>query len=115
MNKELESELLDRVVASAIVSVGTKYVVEVERELLLLRLEVIEKGNAIGNVELLGAVEERLRSVQERMNGLSGEVLRVMLDVKRELARLGSSTSPAADKSSGKKRGRPAKNSNASE
>jgi len=112
MNKELESELLDRVVASAIVSVGTKYVVEVERELLLLRLEVIEKGNAIGNVELIGTVEERLRNVHERMNGLSGEVLRVLLDVKRELARLGGSTSQARSKANAKKRGRPAKNSN---
>ena len=114
MNKDLESELLDRVVASAIVSVGTKYVVEVERELLLLRLEVIEKGNSIGNIELIGAVEERLRIVQERMNGLSGEVLRVMMDVKRELSRLGRTTNTSVPKGTSKKRGRPAKNSSGS-
>lgn len=109
MGIEGEKELMERVVASAIVSVGTKYIVDVERELLMLRLEIIEKGNSLGNLELLSQIEERLRTVHDRMNGLSGDLYRVMLEVKRELTKLTSHSSLGATGKAGKKRGRPPK------
>ena len=108
MSKGLENALLDRVVASAIVSVCTRYVVEVERELLSLRLQVFERGTELGNIELLGTVEERLSNVHDRMNGLSGDVLKLMTEVRKELSRIGS-TGTADPDSQGKKRGRPPK------
>ncbi len=109
MGIEGEKELMERVVASAIVSVGTKYIVDVERELLMLRLEIIEKGNSLGNLELLSQIENRLRAVHDRMDGLSGDLYRLMLEVKRELAKLSSHKSASGGGQSGKKRGRPSK------
>lgn len=113
MSKTLESDLVERVVASVIVAVGTRYVVEVERELLMLRIQLLEKGSELGNVELLDDVESRLSRVNERMDGVVGEVLRVMQDVRKELARLnfGSSDGAFGANGSPKKRGRPAKSS----
>lgn len=86
MSKVMESDLVERVVASVIVAVGTRYVVEVERELLMLRIQVLEKGSELGNVELLDDIESRLSRVNERMEGFSGEVLRVMQEVREELS-----------------------------
>lgn len=110
MSKSIESELVDRMISSAIVSVCTRYVVEVERELLQLRLHVAEKGAAVGNMELLGTVEERLTKVHDRMNGVSGDLLRLMTEVKRELSRIGLGAVSTVGNAT-KKRGRPAKGS----
>lgn len=111
MSKTVESDLVERVVASVIVAVGTRYVVEVERELLMLRIQILEKGSELGNVELLDDVESRLSRVNERMDGISGEVLRVMQEVRKELSRLnfGSTGGAFGANETGKKRGRPAK------
>lgn len=109
MGIDAERELMERVIASAIVSVGTKYVVEVERELLVLRLEIIEKGNAVGNVEILEAVSERLRVVHDRMNGFSGDMYRLLSEVKRELGKITSGTNLGVSDKASKKRGRPPK------
>ncbi len=111
MSKKVETELVERVIASVLVAVGTRYVVEVERELLMLRIQVLEKGSELGNVELLEDVEARLSRVNERMDGFAGEVLRVMQDVRRELSRLnfGSTVGNLTGDDVGKKRGRPPK------
>lgn len=111
MSKTVESDLVERVVASVIVAVGTRYVVEVERELLMLRIQILEKGSELGNVELLDDVESRLSRVNERMDGISGEVLRVMQEVRKELSRLnfGSTGGAFSANANSKKRGRPAK------
>ena len=113
MSKTVESDLVERVVASVIVAVGTRYVVEVERELLMLRIQLLEKGSELGNVELLDDVESRLSRVNERMDGVTGDVLRVMQDVRKELARLnfGSTDGAFGTSTTVKKRGRPAKSS----
>lgn len=111
LSKKVETELVERVIASVMVAVGTRYVVEVERELLMLRIQVLEKGSELGNVELLDDVEARLSRVNERMDGFAGEVLRVMQDVRRELSRLnfGSAVGNVTGEVAGKKRGRPPK------
>lgn len=111
MSKVMESDLVERVVASVIVAVGTRYVVEVERELLMLRIQVLEKGSELGNVELLDDIESRLSRVNERMEGFSGEVLRVMQEVRRELSRLNFTSAVGAfgANENAKRRGRPAK------
>lgn len=109
MGIEGEKELMERVVASAIVSVGTKYIVDVERQLLMLRLELIEKGNSLGDLQVLSQVEERLRSVHDRMDGLSGDIYRLMLEVKREFAKLTTHSNLGSTEKTGKKRGRPPK------
>lgn len=111
MNRGLETELVERMVASAIVAVGTRYVVEVERELLQLRVQVLEQGNELGNIELLGEVEERLGQVNERMDGLAGEMVKVMHELRKELSRLNptSGNSPKPTSTQSKKRGRPPK------
>jgi hypothetical protein len=113
VSKTVESDLVERVVASVIVAVGTRYVVEVERELLTLRIQILEKGSELGNVELLDDVESRLSRVSERMDGVTGDVLRVMQDVRKELSRLnfGSTDGAFGEKTTAKKRGRPAKSS----
>ena len=106
-----EMELVERVIASVIVAVGTRYVVEVERELLMLRLQIVEKGTAIGNVELLDQVSVRLSALNDRMDGFGGEILRVMQEIRREFGRLnfGSGLDALDRDPAGKKRGRPAK------
>lgn len=107
VSRGLETKLVERVVASAIVAVGTRYVVEVERELLQLRVQILEHGSDLGNMELLGEVEDRLAQVSQRMDGLAGEMVKVMGELRRELSRM--SPSPGTVPPTGKKRGRPPK------
>lgn len=111
LSSTVESDLMEKVVASVIVAVGTRYVVEVERELLMLRLQILEKGSELGNVEILDHVESRLSRVNERMDGFAGEVLRVIQEVRKELSRLtfGSSLAGLSGDSIARKRGRPSK------
>ncbi|MCA9191077.1 MAG: hypothetical protein KDB03_04930 [Planctomycetales bacterium] len=113
MGIESERELMERVIASAIVSVGTRYVVEVERELLVLRLEISEKGNSLGNVEVIEAVGERLRIVHDRMNGFSGDMYRLLSEVKREIGKITGTKNFGNSDDVQKKRGRPSKNTEA--
>ena len=88
MSRPLENDLLERMVASVIVAVGTRYVVEVERELLLLRMQILEKGSELGNIEVLDRVSDRLTKVSDQMQGMAGEVQKVLLEMKKELSRL---------------------------
>lgn len=62
----------------------------------------------MGNLELLGTVSERLEKVHDRMDGVSGDLLRLILEIKKELTRIGNN-SMSLEESSGKKRGRPSK------
>jgi hypothetical protein len=98
-------------VASVIVAVGTKYVVEVERELLMLRMQILEKGSELGNIEVLDRVGDRLARVSDQMQGMAGEVQKVLMEMKRELSRLnfGSLVRSDLDLTEKGRRGRPPK------
>jgi hypothetical protein len=85
LSRPLENDLLERMVASVIVAVGTRYVVEVERELLLLRMQILEKGSELGNIEVLDRVSDRLTKVSDQMQGMAGEVQKVLVEMKKEL------------------------------
>ncbi len=113
MNRPLENDLLERMVASVIVAVGTRYVVEVERELLILRMQILEKGSELGNIEVLDGVSDRLTKVSDQMQGMAGEVQKVLVEMKKELSRLNFGNMIRSDVESTEKgrRGRPPKNS----
>lgn len=100
-------------VASVIVAVGTRYVVEVERELLLLRMQILEQGSELGNVEVLDRVSDRLTKVSDQMQGMAGEVQKVLVEMKKELSRLNFGNVLRSDAESTEKgrRGRPPKSS----
>ena len=109
MSRPLENDLLERMVASVIVAVGTRYVVEVERELLMLRMQILEKGSELGNIEVLDRVSDRLTKVSDQMQGIAGEVQKVLMEMKKELARLNFGTLLRSDAEPTEKgrRGRP--------
>ena len=113
MSRPLENDLLERMVASVIVAVGTRYVVEVERELLLLRMQILEQGSELGNIEVLDRVSERLTKVSDQMQGMAGEVQKVLVEMKKELSRLnfGSMLRTDAEPTEKGRRGRPPKSS----
>ena len=113
MSRPLENDLLERMVASVIVAVGTRYVVEVERELLLLRMQILERGSELGNIEVLDRVSDRLTKVSDQMQGMAGEVQKVLVEMKKELSRLnfGNTLRSEAGPAEKSRRGRPPKNS----
>ena len=113
MSRPLESDLLERMVASVIVAVGTRYVVEVERELLLLRMQILEKGSELGNIEVLDRVSDRLAKVSDQMQGMAGEIQKVLVEMKKELTRLnfGSMLRNEVESTEKGRRGRPPKSS----
>ena len=113
MSRPLENDLLERMVASVIVAVGTRYVVEVERELLILRMQILEKGSELGNIEVLDGVSDRLTKVSDQMQGMAGEVQKVLVEMRKELSRLNFGNMMRSDVESTEKgrRGRPPKNS----
>ena len=100
-------------VASVIVAVGTRYVVEVERELLLLRMQILEQGSELGNIEVLDNVSDRLTKVSDQMQGMAGEVQKVLVEMKKELSRLnfGSMLRSDTEPTEKGRRGRPPKSS----
>ena len=79
----------------------------------LLRLEISEKGNSLGNVEVIEAVGERLRIVHDRMNGFSGDMYRLLSEVKREIGKITGTKNFGNSDDVQKKRGRPSKNTEA--
>jgi hypothetical protein len=113
LSRPLENDLLERMVASVIVAVGTRYVVEVERELLLLRMQILEKGSELGNIEVLDRVSDRLTKVSDQMQGMAGELQKVLLEMKKELSRLnfGSMLRNEVEPADKGRRGRPPKSS----
>ncbi len=113
MSRPIESDLLERMVASVIVAVGTRYVVEVERELLLLRMQILEQGSELGNIEVLDSVNDRLSKVSDQMQGMAGEVQKVLVELKKELSRLNFGSILRCDSEASEKgrRGRPPKSS----
>ena len=113
MSRPLENDLLERMVASVIVAVGTRYGVEVERELLLLRMQILEKGSELGNIEVLDRVSDRLTKVSDQMQGMAGEVQKVLVEMKKELSRLNFGSVLRNDVATTEKgrRGRPPKSS----
>ena len=113
MSRPHESDLVERMVASVIVAVGTRYVVEVERELLLLRMQILEKGSELGNIEVLDRVSDRLTKVSDQMQGMAGEIQKVLVEMKKELTRLnfGSMLRSDVEPTEKSRRGRPPKHS----
>ena len=112
MSRPIESDLLERMVASVIVAVGTRYVVEFERE-LLLRMQILEQGNELGNIAVLDRVCDRLTKVSDQMQGMAGEVQKVLVEMKKELSRLnfGSMLRSDTEPTVKGRRGRPPKSS----
>ena len=111
LSRPLENDLLERMLASVIVAIGTRYVVEVERELLLLRMQILEKGSELGNIEVLDRVSDRLTKVNDQMQGMAGEVQKVLVDMRKELSRLnfGSLLRSDGETTEKSRRGRPPK------